>query len=652
MAAMALQPAADKLALVQKGELKTVHASWWGFNSEDSTEALIQAINSKAPQIIIDKMEAPWITAKTLLLPSDIEIIFEEGAELQAKRGEFKGKGDCLVKIHQSRNVTIRGLGKGATLRMHKKDYHSDAYENSEWRHCISLSGSHNISISNLKLLESGGDGIYFGVTATLECSTEVTVKNVICDGNNRQGISVIGGVNCLVEDCQFINTSGTPPAAGIDFEPNRPGEHIDNFILRNCFSGNNLGCGYLFSLGNFTAPSGSLNITLENCRSNNDKGSALVFYKPNGAGRDTPGKVLIKNCTFENNAASIIFNGSCANGFKTVFENVELRNIASNTEKAPIQFGYAPHSTGLAGNILFKNVNVYDTIDRDPFEFINGGTTGGLEKISGKITSYIDGKPKRKMVFSNRWAKKNFPQRKLKLLPAIDITGMKFTPVSTNAISSDKQFSPIRQRGIGTWKVLLQPDDTLEFTAAYEQLGRYQGTFAKVVLTTPSGKSMRLGDVPFKESKTFTVNSIKESGLYTLSIYAENQLSRIIHCNRPIVIPAYPTPVHICKGTGELFFYVPKGTKEFVAQFIGETLEGVKATVFAPDGSQVWQMDDIARLEQYECSGKLAKQGGIFRVLLEPPTHIGVLEDYYICLTGIPAFFALTPEHLIQQEK
>ena len=270
--------APDKVAQVAKGELKEARASWWGFNAEDSTDALIKAINSKVPKLIIDKMPTPWITAKTLVIPSNIEIVFEEGAVLEAKRGCFHEKLDSLVRIMNTSNITLRGLGKGATLLMHKADYHTDAYVKSEWRHAISLLSCSNINILNLTLKDSGGDGIYFGVRQQGVWPTNIVVRDVICDGHNRQGISVIAGVNCLVENCKLINTWGTPPAAGIDFEPNRPGEPIRGFVLRNCESYNNQGCGYEFALPRMDSSSGPLEITLENCTSRNEGKSAFLF--------------------------------------------------------------------------------------------------------------------------------------------------------------------------------------------------------------------------------------------------------------------------------------------------------------------------------------------------------------------------------------
>ncbi|MBP5639342.1 MAG: right-handed parallel beta-helix repeat-containing protein, partial [Victivallales bacterium] len=333
--AFAQAPAPDKVAQVAKGELKEARASWWGFDKDDSTVFLEKAINSKVPRLIIDKMPSPWITARELKLPSNIEIVFEEGTVLEAKRWCFKGLADSLVTISQVSNDTLRGLGKGATWLMHKADYHTDAYKKAEWRTTLNLLSCSNIRVENLTFKDSGGDGIYFGVSKVGVFPTDIVIRNVICDGHNRQGISVIAGVNCLVENCKLINTWGTPPAAGIDFEPNHKGEAIKGFVLRNVESYNNKGGGYMFYLLNMDISSGPLEITLENCTSRNEGTSPFSFYTNNGPGFDRPGLVHVKNCTFEDCPAGVSVVGTSAKGFKTLFENVTIRNIGTNNPRA-----------------------------------------------------------------------------------------------------------------------------------------------------------------------------------------------------------------------------------------------------------------------------------------------------------------------------
>ena len=150
--------------------------------------------------------------------------------------------------LRGKKHLTLRGAG--ATLLMHKDDYHRPPYELAEWRHALSIRGCEDVTIEGITLRESGGDGIYLGVGSENATNRDITIRNVICDGNNRQGISVITAENLLIEGCVLRQTRGTAPQAGIDFEPNRPEERLVNCVLRNCRSEYNAGHAYHIYLG------------------------------------------------------------------------------------------------------------------------------------------------------------------------------------------------------------------------------------------------------------------------------------------------------------------------------------------------------------------------------------------------------------------
>ncbi|MBP5640887.1 MAG: hypothetical protein J6X55_15505, partial [Victivallales bacterium] len=190
---------------------------------------------------------------------------------------------------------------------------------------------------------------------------------------------------------------------------------------------------------------------------------------------------------------------------------------------------------------------------------------------------------------------------------------------------------------------------DTLKFSAQYGQLATYKGTTAKTIVVTPSGKQFEIGQIPFKQTANLVMENLPETGLYELQIEAGNNWSRILRCNLPIGIKMYPELVNFCTGTGYAFFYVPENTKEFTFNFLGEGSEGLKATVWGPDGTQLWQKDDIAALEQFVCKGDVAMKGGVFKLLIQPPTHLTTLEDYYLQMTNIPSILGLSPELMIK---
>ncbi|MBO7534451.1 MAG: right-handed parallel beta-helix repeat-containing protein [Victivallales bacterium] len=631
----------EKVAQVMAGELKEARVSWWGFNPEDSTEFLEAAINSKVPKLIIDKQSSPWILGKTLLLVSNQEIVFEEGVELLAKKGCFKGRTDCMLRLRNIQNVTLRGEGKGATVKMRKADYHTAEYEKAEWRHCVSILSSQNLKILNLNMVESGGDGIYLGIATQNSWPENIIIKDVVCDGNNRQGISVISGVNVLVENVKMINTKGTAPEAGIDFEPNRANEPIRNFVMRNCETRNNAGAGYEMYLPNMATAIGPLEITFENCVANGDKKSPFILISQSGPGKTISGQVTVRNCEFRDAGGSVTLRGTSPNGFKTLFDGVKIRNCGKNSGKSPaILVNIGPKDIEPAGNIEFRNVTVEDDVARDVFCFIDGGAQGGLRNISGSVTANIQGKES-VMEFSDEWAKATYPPTVFRTIEPFDMVEKTLEPINPQAVMTGNKLADLRIRHTGEYWFYAKAGETIRFTIEYGQLVKLEGTKATVSYKTPSGKKTALEAIPFKTVAERVIANVPETGIYVMTVDAGRNWSRLIKSDHPVVSPVEPFPCNLVSGGGNRFFYVPEGTKEFGVCFRGDGVEGLKATVFAPDGKQIWQKDDISRMEQCCVDGDLAMRGGIFRVFIQAPTHLACIEDHYMRLEGIPPYIA-----------
>lgn len=104
----------------------------------------------------------------------------------------------------------------------------------------------------------------------------DIEIRDVVCDDNHRQGISVITAKNLLVENSRFQGTQGTLPEPGIDFEPNERDECLTNCVVRNCsFTGNKVR-GMLFVLDNLgEAP---VSIRLENRTSDRNRREPLFI--------------------------------------------------------------------------------------------------------------------------------------------------------------------------------------------------------------------------------------------------------------------------------------------------------------------------------------------------------------------------------------
>ncbi len=390
---------------VLAGKRDVARVSWWGFDAKDSTEFLQSAINSKVKKLIIDRQESAWFT-RPLTGVSNQEIVFEKGTDLVALKGAFQSKGECLISFPECENIIIRGekkdCGKTAHIRMHKQDYQSSAYERSEWRHGLALYSCRNVLIQDLAIEETGGDGIYLGTVDNKSANRNVVIRRVDCNGNHRQGISVISAENLLVEDCLLRNTSGTAPQAGIDFEPNSPDELLVNCVMRNCIAEGNAGTGYQIVPQSMNNRSKPISITLNNCISRNNGYHAIHIVS---AIKDPPvGLLRITRFTSKNDGMaglSVQFNP-----YDAIRIEIENSLFSDNTRIdkyfPPIYLQAADPVNRPAGGISFKHLIVKDDIDR-PF-IKNVGPKGTIAKdITGDITLDRNGR-KERITVDEKW--------------------------------------------------------------------------------------------------------------------------------------------------------------------------------------------------------------------------------------------------------
>jgi hypothetical protein len=252
----------------------SVSAAWWGFDTNDATRSLQACLDSGARVVLIPAMGRPWITT-TLLPRSHTTIILQEGAEVLAKEGAFRRKGDALICLKDVEDVTLYGYG--ARLAMRKSEYRAALYARSEWRHAIELYGCAHVSVLGLKVESSGGDGVYLG-RGHRTYNEHVILRDLQLRDHHRQGISVISAQDLLIENVEMYLTWGTLPCAGIDFEPNHADERFVRCALRNCVIRCNAGAGIQAYLKNLNATSQDIDIRVENSLVSNPPFALMVF--------------------------------------------------------------------------------------------------------------------------------------------------------------------------------------------------------------------------------------------------------------------------------------------------------------------------------------------------------------------------------------
>lgn len=359
------------------------NVSWWGFDAADSTAFVQAAVDSGAKTVVIPYVGAPWVITP-VTLRGNLTLLFEPGVVVLAKRGQFQGTGDSLFTARDCENVTLRGYG--ATLRMWKQDYQKAPYKKGEWRMCLDFSGCTNLRVEGLRLEYSGGDGIYIGCTDKQPYCKDVVIRDVVCHEHHRQGISVIGAENLLIENCVFSNTGGTPPAAGIDFEPNQPKERLTNCVLRNCTTIDNDGAGILIYLKPLSSETAPISILVENCfvRGGRDTGLGVGALGDNGP----KGSIEFRNCTVEGTDGGLYLYDKSPDAAQVRFVNCNWKDVGKGSKLAPLLLHLRrPEIATRLGGVEFSHCTLFDTADRPAVAIDGKDKDREASGITGDIT-------------------------------------------------------------------------------------------------------------------------------------------------------------------------------------------------------------------------------------------------------------------------
>ena len=635
VAAAVNQQAIDGVAA---GRIKVAKASWWGFSAEESTKALQQAINSGAEKVIVEKMGSPWIVDRIRLAGNQV-LVFEEGVEVVAKRGAFKGPSDALFSGGGIENITLRGYG--AVLRMWRSDYDGPEYEKAEWRHVLRFGNCTNVRVYGLTLAESGGDGIYLGDSH----NRNVHIKDVVCDRNYRQGISVITAENLLIEDCTLSNTAGTPPKCGIDFEPNSPRQRLVNCVMRNCVTKNNASTGYTVAIGSTAEP---LSLRFENCRSIADGNAGASLDLPNDP-EGFKGRISFVDCRFEGNTGvGIVIKGNAAGGCRVTFEKCSILDPVSENPKAtPIVMIADRGNSASVGSVDFGEMVVRGPANRRPISFADMAGVG-LRDVSGTLLVERDGKTE-KVVITDKLIAEWMPAAVIKEIPRLTLEGLSLQPVADRAAAPPDALRSAVFRGKHELLLQAKRGDTVTMRVDFRQLANYGGKTMPVSVVSPSGLKIDCPGTAFKKT-TDTGFQAPETGIYRLSLTSGTNLMAVLSSTHPLLISGEDSPIHLLNATGTFFFWVPAGTRRFGVRVSGEGVgEAVRAALLDPAGDVVEEVDNAAA-HQFEVELPEPSPGRAWGLVLSKPTRI-ILEDQHIDLRGIPPLLGGSKEGLLRPE-
>lgn len=617
--------------------------SSFGYDPEDSTRFLQAALDSGG-EVVIDRQDGPWFT-RPLVARSGNRIVLEPGVEVVAKKGAFHGSNDYLLHIYCVTNVSLRG-GEGSALRMRRDEYAKAPYKWSEWRHALRINRSANVTVENLSFLDSGGDGIVIGGN-----SRDVTIRNCVCDRNYRQGISLCAGENVLIENTVMANTAGTPPTAGIDFEPDGPDERLVNCVLRNCLSQGNGGNGFEFYFGAMRRRSMPVSILLENCRSVGNRASVSVIGGHERAVDDiVTGSVCFRNCRFESaHESGIVIKSLPTGSVQVAFKDCVVSNAAAGNLFSDVCVGAGNVHQGSPDGLTFDRLAIYQPKRRPWFSFVPAGNGAFSGDVKGKVAIVSPDGARQLEKIDRAWTDRNMPSLnggrplpsrmappaadEVELCDSSPGASVDLAPVAlmcgARCVFFAPEACPVRIRGRQIVKARGRRPVSRPFVVT--ALGG-----------SARGREWKLDNVGIEA--TDVVFNAPERGFYSLTGRDGGTRYLFERSNVPIAIDVTRGTHRVAPASGRRFsLYLPAEDHDFFVYVGGSAYYRFQLEVFDPAGCRHFSKGEIVGSELVPVSGE-SFACGLWRMVFSPAEN-PLFDWIELDLFGASGFYFLSEE-------
>jgi hypothetical protein len=522
-----------------------------------------------------------------LKLPSNMVVEFEDGAEIKAMRGYFKGIGDCLLMARNCKNLILRGKGIGT---MNKSDYqNAKEYKPAEWRHTLGLFGCDNVKVEGLTLRSSGGDGIY------VHTVKDLLVDNVVLDDHHRQGVSVIGAENLLIRNSLIKNTKGTAPQCGIDFEPNGPKDKLVNCRVENCRFENNANSAINVTYTNVVSTTTLIDIVMENCLFQGGNYGVSFLQMQNGGKESTAkGRISYKNCRIDSPSSSAMHVDTIrSTGPEIVFENLVVSQ--QNSAVAPIYFYVRKFLNENCGNLKFINCNFSAPKAENVLDCVNY-STGVLEKIDGAVIFNGASVDLPKLIKTLDFNQKP-PSMSLKKVDVATLVPAGFNVKPTG--------EPCLFTVRGNVDIILYAKKNTEVVVALEylRLGAYQTPPLELTLIEPDGKKLQFDKLEYKKKQTQEFRfTPAQNGAYILKVPNNINCVSIKKISVPWAVFSRKRSglYNLLTPHGAIYFALPAKVETFWFEVAGNGgKETVDATVEV-DGTVIAEAKNISRSKYF----------------------------------------------------
>ena len=259
--------------------------------------------------------------------------------------------------VVQLKNVSYANVNSGVLIG----DRYSHLSTGGEHGMGVSIFGGSNIVVTGTTAKDMWGDGFYIGTGTSVP--KNIQLIDVVADNNRRQGISLISGSNVSILRPKLMNTNGADPSYGLDIEPNKTTDTLQNITITDAYTAGNAHAGIGMNLSRLEGSTTPISITINNPV---DSGSERGFYSVHGV--TVPGTVTINNPVWKNNKLNgFVVTNHDYHSYKIVVNNPQVINANStgSTTAGTTGSAYAMYNTNTErtiGNVYLYNPTVTDT--------------------------------------------------------------------------------------------------------------------------------------------------------------------------------------------------------------------------------------------------------------------------------------------------
>ena len=322
--------------------------------STANLQAMINAVPDSGGEVFIPSGTYLIDAVKSVWLKDNVTLTMAPDAILKAIPNNSSSY--AVLQVSDVRNVKIFG---GIILGERNEHLGTDG----EWGMGVRITGSKDIVVQNTVVKDCWGDGFYIGRGTKETLPERIQLIDVQAHNNRRQGISLIGGSDVKIIRPRLTNTNGTPPAAGLDIEPNRVTDRVENIEIVDAYTAENAE-GIVISLQKLNGAKNPISIRIQN---HQDNGSGRGFLiSSNDA--IVPGVLYVEDSSWSNakkNGLSIQNHDHQSFAINVIRPRIVDANRSGSNSSATGSAIAVYHFTGkmgVIGNISIVNPSITDT--------------------------------------------------------------------------------------------------------------------------------------------------------------------------------------------------------------------------------------------------------------------------------------------------